>query len=403
MRKLSRYQVQYHIKSNRETTKRNNMKLNVEIQIQELDNVKAYLHGIIVMIIMAKINVHIVIKAGKSLIDLVINYIKEDSDRKKLNHRYYVELTFICHLIREKDLSIEWRNITAEEVDDDPMIVEVDSIMKLKLVDLPFNIYILRWKKNERLLIEDSPTQQITTYGRTKLRILLKLLPAYTLLFERGSDHVITDLFPRCELKVEDWEHIWSCHDNEKSEYDVLIGTFVEMEEKYKNQGDEEKFKTVRTLVKDIMTFMMTPSKVLILGDQLRIRELTRGRDTNRIEELCPRCEKFNEDWEHIWICKANEVENFKTPIKGKNRYWDLGINTRDIQPNFNKIAKGKEYKKAIENLWLRAKDNKKGFKEKESKSREESSGEELELEGKNNNLKQRKTDENDKNEKKIN
>lgn len=31
---------------------------------------------------------------------------------------------------------------------------------------------------------------------------------------------------------------------------------------------------------------------------------------TNRIEEkLCPRCEKFNEDWEHIWICEANEVE----------------------------------------------------------------------------------------------
>ncbi|GET50513.1 hypothetical protein RhiirA1_464820 [Rhizophagus irregularis] len=76
-------------------------------------------------------------------------------------------------------------------------------------------------------------------------------------------------------------------------------------------------------------------------------------------EKLCPRCEKFNEDWEHIWICEANEVENLEHPsmvLLEKER----GITKKDL-------------------------------KKKKVRSREKTSGEELELEGKNNNLKQRK------------
>ncbi|GES84364.1 hypothetical protein GLOIN_2v1827388 [Rhizophagus clarus] len=32
-------------------------------------------------------------------------------------------------------------------------------------------------------------------------------------------------------------------------------------------------------------------------------------KDTNRItSKLCPRCEKEEETWEHIWICAENEL-----------------------------------------------------------------------------------------------
>ncbi|PKY55292.1 hypothetical protein RhiirA4_474637 [Rhizophagus irregularis] len=64
-------------------------------------------------------------------------------------------------------------------------------------------------------------------------------------------------------------------------------------------------------------------------------------REVNGIpEELCPRCKKSNEDWEHIWTCEANEIE-----VK-----WELlrGV----YNNNFNKISKRKDYKSVIEDLW---------------------------------------------------
>ncbi|PKB98304.1 hypothetical protein RhiirA5_431596 [Rhizophagus irregularis] len=69
----------------------------------------------------------------------------------------------------------------------------------------------------------------------------------------------MTDLCPRCEIDVEDWEHVWSCNDNEKSEYDVLIKTLIVLEKKFKDSGDEERYKIVKTLAKEIVIFMTTP------------------------------------------------------------------------------------------------------------------------------------------------
>ncbi|PKK72115.1 hypothetical protein RhiirC2_777561 [Rhizophagus irregularis] len=76
----------------------------------------------------------------------------------------------------------------------------------------------------------------------------------------------MTDLCPRCEIDVEDWEHVWSCNDNEKSEYDVLIKTLIVLEKKFKDSGDEKRYKIVKTLAKEIVIFMTTPFNVLILG-----------------------------------------------------------------------------------------------------------------------------------------
>ncbi|PKY53511.1 hypothetical protein RhiirA4_471776 [Rhizophagus irregularis] len=80
-------------------------------------------------------------------------------------------------------------------------------------------------------------------------------------------------------------------------------------------------------------------------------------------EELCPRCGKLDEDWEHIWICEANEMENEEavkvreinfefirileqpsTVLLGKNRYWELirekerGIAKKDLKKSKVKL-----------------------------------------------------------------
>lgn len=89
-------------------------------------------------------------------------------------------------------------------------------------------------------------------------------------LYDRHCNHVITDICARCENEVESWEHIWSCSENSKSEYDVLIDTLIEIENKYNTPEEEVNYKIMRTLAKEIVTFMMAPSTILILGNQKR-------------------------------------------------------------------------------------------------------------------------------------
>ncbi|PKY56544.1 hypothetical protein RhiirA4_476926 [Rhizophagus irregularis] len=202
----------------------------------------------------------------------------------------------IRDIIRDKNLSIEWCELKDRQNDDNKIDEDVDPI-KVELVDLAFNIYTLRWKKNiiygdyrnyvKKLnqieykaniltcrYLEDvfyrNELQEInwkntfnfiqkgTSSNKKftdaldnalwsyKIKNLLKLLPTYMILFERDCGHVMTDLCPRYEIDVEDWEHVWSCNDNEKSEYDVLIKTLIVLEEKFKDSGDEERYKLLK-------------------------------------------------------------------------------------------------------------------------------------------------------------
>ncbi|CAG8630203.1 3248_t:CDS:2 [Rhizophagus irregularis] len=97
---------------------------------------------------MVKNNISIEINIEKSLINIIIGYLEEDSDRKMLNNRYYVELNFMCQLIRDKTIQIEWSEFMNDKpVDDDNTTCNQDTI-SFSLVDLAYNIYTLRWKKN---------------------------------------------------------------------------------------------------------------------------------------------------------------------------------------------------------------------------------------------------------------
>ncbi|PKK67774.1 hypothetical protein RhiirC2_783091 [Rhizophagus irregularis] len=66
-----------------------------------------------------------------------------------------------------------------------------------------------------------------------KIKNLLKILPTYTILFERNCGHILTDV----ESEVEDWEHIWIYDDNDKSEYEILLDTLITTEKKLKGFG----------------------------------------------------------------------------------------------------------------------------------------------------------------------
>ncbi|UZN98851.1 uncharacterized protein OCT59_000136 [Rhizophagus irregularis] len=146
----------------------------------------------------------------------------------------------------------------------------------------------------------------------------------------RQCNHVITDICARCEKEVESWEHIWSCSENSKSEYDVLIDTLIEIENKYNTPEEEVNYKIIRTLAKEIVTFMMAPSTILILGNQKRSREVTRELFNDGLYKICnDKSERriIEEVWgkfylkvrQEIWLdrCnKINEIEKSKSITK---------------------------------------------------------------------------------------
>ncbi|POG66603.1 hypothetical protein GLOIN_2v1780353 [Rhizophagus irregularis DAOM 181602=DAOM 197198] len=68
--------------SDREMVEVNDIKFSVEIQILEVDNVKANLHGLILLMIMVKNNASLEINIEKSLISIILGYLEEDNNEK---------------------------------------------------------------------------------------------------------------------------------------------------------------------------------------------------------------------------------------------------------------------------------------------------------------------------------
>ncbi|RGB28858.1 hypothetical protein C1646_767297 [Rhizophagus diaphanus] len=64
--------------------------------------------------------------------------------------------------------------------------------------------------------------------------------------------------------------------------------------------------------------------------------------------EICIRCEKEAEDWDHVWTCEANDILIEKSSI-----LLDKTMNGNFYNNRFNKISNDKEEKKVIFNLWV--------------------------------------------------
>ncbi|PKY59159.1 hypothetical protein RhiirA4_481674 [Rhizophagus irregularis] len=186
---------------------------------------------------MVKTNASIEINIEKSLLNVILGYL-EDSVRKMLNNRYYVELNFMCQLIRDKKLQVEWLGFREDQSFNDSNIICDQNIILCSLVDLAFNIYTLRWKKN---IIYGYFI--VMNYKKNTFNFIQKG-SSPNKKFTGGDDNAL-----KCESEVEDWEHIWICDDNDKPEYEILIDTLISTEEKLKDL-DKEKYKSVRILAK---------------------------------------------------------------------------------------------------------------------------------------------------------
>ncbi|CAB4373928.1 unnamed protein product [Rhizophagus irregularis] len=108
-----------------------------------------------------------------------------------------------------------------------------------------------------------------------------------------------------------------------------------------------------------MVNFLNAPSNILIIGNQLRIRELTRGIFNNELYKLCNSKQErqlLEEIWENcylnirsgIWLQreKVNEIEKRKSVTKNDKkrkrltRIDEVEINTLDEERGENNIKK---------------------------------------------------------------
>ncbi|CAB4485591.1 unnamed protein product [Rhizophagus irregularis] len=154
--------------------------------------------------------------------------------------------------------------------------------------------------------------------------------------------------------KVEDWEHIWICDDNDKSEYEILLDTFITTEEKLKDL-DKEKYKSRERngkFFKYSIQYINNRKSITNYG----IRELTKGIFNNELYKLCNSKQErqlLEEIWENcylnirsgIWLqrCeKANEIDKRKGVTKNDKKRKRLTSGIDEVETNTLDEERGK-------------------------------------------------------------
>ncbi|CAB5375215.1 unnamed protein product [Rhizophagus irregularis] len=210
--------------------------LKFEINIKEIDVTKAQIHGIIILLIIIASSTSISIEIKKSLIWILENFQGEDSDRKKINSKYFLDLNVVMNLIESKNLIIKWKelpkkfvsNVTEQNEPHNRTDNRNDEYLKISLTNLDYNLFVLRWKKN---IIHGDFRNHVKVHNQLK---------------------------------------------------------YKKIEEEYKNGDNEDlvKFKALRILNAELAFFMQEKSKVLILGSLTKVREITRGLFNNKLYDF---------------------------------------------------------------------------------------------------------------------
>ncbi|CAB5347211.1 unnamed protein product [Rhizophagus irregularis] len=242
--------------------------LKFEINIKEIDVTKAQIHGIIILLIIIASSTSISIEIKKSLIWILENFQGEDSDRKKINSKYFLDLNVVMNLIESKNLLIKWKELPKKLVSNVTEQNELynrtdnrnDEYLKISLTNLDYNLFVLRWKKN---IIHGDFRNHVKVHNQLKYKSDILM------------SHYLEDVFYQNELQEIDW----------KRTFNFLK---KEIEEEYKNGDNEnlDKFKALRILNTELASFMQEKSKVLILGSLTKVREITRGLFNNKLYDF---------------------------------------------------------------------------------------------------------------------
>ncbi|PKK57777.1 hypothetical protein RhiirC2_797431 [Rhizophagus irregularis] len=150
--------------------------LKFEINIKEIDVTKAQIHE---------------------------NFQGEDSDRKKINSKYFLDLNVVMNLIESKNLTIKWKelpkkivsNVTEENESHNKIDNRNDDYLNISLTNLDYNLFILRWKKN---IIHGDFRNHVKVYNQLKYKSDILM------------SHYLEDVFYQNELQEIDWKRTFN-------------------------------------------------------------------------------------------------------------------------------------------------------------------------------------------------
>ncbi|PKC56954.1 hypothetical protein RhiirA1_473237 [Rhizophagus irregularis] len=269
---------------------------------------KIILRSLVLGFLIIENNSKIVLGINKNVQHLILDFINNLSNRKKIDSDYYLELLFIQNYLEDNEIDIlemndynykiskNLRSKAREILKGNNIKIKYNFVVNDEaLLTNEFNLYwnqrlITRgyrgwWKKvtnaiwkNEMLnsnRIDDlfmynfkkeidwkttlefisNRTEFLkrqcgnkNTYKRSyRIKNLLKEQPTYEILLQRNTNQIEDNKCIRCnENEIESWEHIWICKDNESNLNEILYESINCFEQQLKNVNQEKDIEVLR-------------------------------------------------------------------------------------------------------------------------------------------------------------
>jgi hypothetical protein len=113
---------------------------------------------------------------------------------------------------------------------------------------------------------------------------LIKELPTYSVLFERGINGIDDQMCPRCKKEIEDWNHVWRCENNVCTVREVIERAIEEYEVFLEEKQRMEELVILRDINISFIQVLFERSEILI--GVTKECELLRGIYNNRFNDL---------------------------------------------------------------------------------------------------------------------
>ncbi|POG80787.1 uncharacterized protein OCT59_013976 [Rhizophagus irregularis] len=323
---------------------------------------KIILRSIILGLLIINGNSELILGVNRKIVQLISEFIKKFSNRRKIDSDYYLELLYIENFIENNEIKLI-------EVNDE----KSDKIKELRrgLEDLLKHMSNIDTTKEEFKLIDEALiVNEFNLIWNNRLitggyRAWRKKITNAIWKNEILNSDKLDDLFVYNYKKEFDW----------KATLEFISNRINFSSRQCGDKDARDRSYRIKNILKDLPTY-----------------QILYKRNTNKIESTkCLRCgEKEEENWEHVWICEDNEasideiiqespykleillkkqdkykdieilrdilcqfliiLESPSVILKGKSRKWELirGI----FNDNFNNISKNKEDKRIIKELW---------------------------------------------------
>lgn len=331
---------------------------------------KIILRSIIVGILIINENSEVILGVNEKVNRLIVEFVNNFSNRKKIDNDYYLELLFIENFLETNNIELLegnekiYRIMKEKRKDIREMIKDVNVIKTIKynfrLIDeaLITNEYNLFW--NNRLIsggfrswrklitnatwknkiLNSEKLEDLFMYNYKKefdwvtslefisnrvsfsqrqcgskdtiersyrIKNLLKEQPTYKTLYRRNTNKIDTDRCIRCGKKeIEDWEHIWLCEDNEFSIDDVIRESPYSFENKLISYNQNEEVEILRNYNCEFINILESKSEILL--GKSRKWELIRGIYNNKFNDLS-KDKKEKALIKDLWIFTYEEIK----------------------------------------------------------------------------------------------